>query len=162
MFLPVPPTAHCPAEYFSEHAAWSGIADDCKDHRRPLRSVYSADIFCQLGGWDHHDNVIGNQAVMCLNVSSAVGAFYNALVLLGIRIRSHFLRHRISDARLRRTAEAPITPGEEIISGRRRRERQRIYGKYPELYGDGPADLGRGHLIRRPARTNILPRSRCG
>src|SRR6185369_17838276 len=41
-------------------------------------------FFVQWGGWDHHDNVLGNQAAMLPQISAAIGAFYNALNAMGI------------------------------------------------------------------------------
>jgi len=41
-------------------------------------------FFVEFGGWDHHDEVLGNQAVMLPMVSEAIAAFYHSLELLGV------------------------------------------------------------------------------
>ncbi len=44
-------------------------------------------FFVEFGGWDHHDEVLHNQAAMLPLVSEAIAAFYNALELLGVADR---------------------------------------------------------------------------
>ncbi len=41
-------------------------------------------FFVQLGGWDHHDEVINNQLTMLRTVSQAVGFFSSALTEIGM------------------------------------------------------------------------------
>ena len=105
-------------------------------------------FFVQLGGWDHHDDVIGNQAAMLPYVSSAVGAFYNALTLLGIQNQvtlftaSDFGRTLTSNGKGSDHAWA----GNHFVVGGGVNGK-RIYGQYPSLYLDNPVDVGRGRLI---------------
>jgi uncharacterized protein (DUF1501 family) len=42
-------------------------------------------FFVQLGGWDHHDEVINNQLTMLRTVSQALGFFWSALGELGLQ-----------------------------------------------------------------------------
>ncbi|MBA4137908.1 MAG: hypothetical protein C0518_11370 [Opitutus sp.] len=42
-------------------------------------------FFVQLGGWDHHDEVVNNQLTMLRTVSQAIGFFWDALGELGLR-----------------------------------------------------------------------------
>jgi uncharacterized protein (DUF1501 family) len=42
-------------------------------------------FFVQLGGWDHHDEVINNQLTMLRTVSQALGYFYGALGEFGLQ-----------------------------------------------------------------------------
>lgn len=42
-------------------------------------------FFVQLGGWDHHDEVLNNQLTMLRTVSQALGFFWNALGELGLQ-----------------------------------------------------------------------------
>ena len=42
-------------------------------------------FFVQLGGFDHHDDVVSKQAAMLPEVSAAVGMFWSALVELGLQ-----------------------------------------------------------------------------
>lgn len=105
-------------------------------------------FFVSLGGWDHHDEVLGNQAAMLPVVSRAVGEFYHALELLGIQnnvtlfLASDFGRTLSSNGRGSDHAwggNAFVVGG--AVNG------QRIYGAYPDLYADNPLDVGRGRLI---------------
>jgi len=41
-------------------------------------------FFVQLGGWDHHDEVINNQLTMLRTVSQAIGFFNSALTEIGL------------------------------------------------------------------------------
>ena len=44
-------------------------------------------FFVQLGGWDHHDEVLNNQLTMLRTVSQAVGMFSTALTEIGLADR---------------------------------------------------------------------------
>ena len=105
-------------------------------------------FFVSLGGWDHHDEVLNNQAAMLPVVSQAVGAFYNALELIGAQNNvtlfhaSDFGRTLSSNGRGSDHAwggNAFVVGG--AVNG------QKIYGSYPDLYTDNPLDVGRGRLI---------------
>ena len=105
-------------------------------------------FFVSLGGWDHHDEVLNNQAAMLPVVSQAVGAFYNALELIGAQnnvtlfLASDFGRTLSSNGRGSDHAwggNAFVVGG--AVNGRK------IYGGYPDLYADNPLDVGRGRLI---------------
>ena len=105
-------------------------------------------FFLQLGGWDHHDDVIGNQQVMLPYVSSAVGAFYNALVQLGVQDKvtlftaSDFGRTLTSNGK----GSDHAWGGNHFVVGGSVNGKT-IYGSYPSLYNDNPLDVGRGRLI---------------
>jgi len=81
-------------------------------------------------------------------VSAAVGAFYNALVQLGIQNQvtlftaSDFGRTLTSNGKGSDHAWA----GNHFVVGGGVNGR-RIYGQYPALYQDSPLDVGRGRLI---------------
>ena len=115
---------------------------------RTALDVTRQTFFLQLGGWDHHDNVIDNQAAMLPYVSSAVGAFYNALVQLGVQDKvtlftaSDFGRTLTSNGR----GSDHAWGGNHFVVGGGVNG-QRIYGQYPSLYDDNPVDVGRGRLI---------------
>ena len=115
---------------------------------RTALDVTRQTFFLQLGGWDHHDNVIDNQAAMLPYVSSAVGAFYNALVQLGVQDKvtlftaSDFGRTLTSNGR----GSDHAWGGNHFVVGGGVNG-QRIYGQYPALYDDNPVDVGRGRLI---------------
>jgi uncharacterized protein (DUF1501 family) len=105
-------------------------------------------FFTSYGGWDHHDEVLTNQATMLPIVSQAVGAFYQALTLLGVQnqvtlfLASDFGRTLTSNGRGSDHAWGGnvFVVGGSVIG-------KRVYGQYPDLYEDNPLDTGRGRLI---------------
>ncbi|MBC8011366.1 MAG: DUF1501 domain-containing protein [Burkholderiales bacterium] len=105
-------------------------------------------FFVSLGGWDHHDEVLVNQANMLPVVSQAVGAFYHALELLGIQnnvtlfLASDFGRTLSSNGR----GSDHAWGGNTFVVGGAV-DGKKIYGAYPDLYADNPLDVGRGRLI---------------
>jgi uncharacterized protein (DUF1501 family) len=105
-------------------------------------------FFASLGGWDHHDEVLNNQAAMLPIVSQAVGGFYNALVALGLQnqvtlfLASDFGRTLTSNGRGSDHAwGGNVFAIGGAVNGRR------IYGSYPALFENNPLDVGRGRLI---------------
>lgn len=115
---------------------------------RTALGVTRQTFFISLGGWDHHDEVVANQNRMLPYVSGAVGAFYNALALLGVENQvtlftaSDFGRTLTSNGRGSDHAWA----GNHFVVGGGVNGR-RIYGQYPDLYQGSPLDVGRGRLI---------------
>ena len=105
-------------------------------------------FFLQLGGWDHHDEVIANQQTMLPYVSSAVGAFYNALVQLGVQ--NQVTLFTVSDFGRTLTSNGKGSDhawgGNHFVVGGGVNGK-RIYGTYPALYADNSLDVGRGRLI---------------
>lgn len=105
-------------------------------------------FFVNFGGWDHHDEVLINTAAMLPVVSQAVGAFYNALTLLGVENQvtlftsSDFGRTLTSNGR----GSDHAWGGNHLLVGGAVNGRK-IYGAYPELYENNPLDVGRGRLI---------------
>jgi uncharacterized protein (DUF1501 family) len=105
-------------------------------------------FFVQLGGWDHHDEVLNNQAAMLPVVSQAIGAFYNALVALGVEDKvtlfscSDFGRTLTSNGQ----GSDHAWGGNHFIVGGGVNGKQ-IYGQFPSLYDNNPLDVGRGRLI---------------
>lgn len=105
-------------------------------------------FFISFGGWDHHDEVLDNTAAMFPVVSQAVGAFYNALTLLGVENQvalftsSDFGRTLTSNGR----GSDHAWGGNHLVVGGAVNG-QKIYGTYPPLYDNNPFDVGRGRLI---------------
>ena len=112
-------------------------------------------FFVQWGGWDHHDEVLNNQAAMLPQVSAAIGAFYNALIALGIADKvtlftaSDFGRTLTSNSRGSDHAWGgnALVVGGSVVG-------KKIYGSYPSLALNpdvgaeiNPLDTGRGRLI---------------
>ncbi|MEX1119018.1 MAG: DUF1501 domain-containing protein [Terrimicrobiaceae bacterium] len=115
------------------------------------RSVLGAQrqtFFVQLGGWDHHDEVIDNQQVMLGQVSEAVGAFYDALTAMGLGDQvatftaSDFGRTLTSNGR----GSDHAWGGNHFVVGGGVQGR-RLFGQYPDLYAENSLDTGRGRLI---------------
>ncbi len=112
-------------------------------------------FFVQWGGWDHHDNVLDNQAAMLPQVSAAIGAFYNALVAIGLGNNvtlfsaSDFGRTLTSNSR----GSDHAWGSNQLVVGGAVNGRQ-IFGEYPSLAlnpetgpESNPLDTGRGRFI---------------
>ena len=111
--------------------------------------------FVQWGGWDHHDDVLGNQGTMLPQVSAAIGAFYNALTALGIADKvtlftaSDFGRTLTSNSR---GSDHAWGSNQLVVGGAV--NGRRIHGQYPALTINpdigaevNPLDTGRGRFI---------------
>ncbi|MFO1488400.1 MAG: DUF1501 domain-containing protein [Verrucomicrobiota bacterium] len=112
-------------------------------------------FFVQWGGWDHHSDVLENQAAMLPEVSAAIGAFYNALVALGVASKvtlftiSDFGRTLTSNSR----GSDHAWGGNQLVVGGAVAGKK-IYGSYPSLAlnpdvgaEQNPLDTGRGRFI---------------
>lgn len=105
-------------------------------------------FFVNFGGWDHHDEVLVNQAAMLPVVSQAIGAFFQALTLMGMQdnvtlfTASDFGRTLTSNGR----GSDHAWGGNQLVVGGGVNGRK-IYGQFPALYEDSPLDVGRGRLI---------------
>ena len=112
-------------------------------------------FFVQLGGWDHHNEVLNNQDAMLPQVSAAVGAFYNALAALGVENNvtlfsaSDFGRTLTSNGR----GSDHAWGGNHFVVGGAVKGR-RLYGQFPSLAVNpeegaevNPLDAGRGRFI---------------
>lgn len=112
-------------------------------------------FFIQWGGWDHHDNVLDNQAAMLPQISAAIGAFYNALVAIGIQnnvtlfTASDFGRTLTSNSR---GSDHAWGSNQLVVGGSV--NGQKIFGQYPSLALNpasgpeaNPLDTGRGRFI---------------
>ena len=106
-------------------------------------------FFVDLGGWDHHDEVLNNQAILLPQVSGALKAFYDATVELGVAsdvttfTASDFGRTLSSNG----NGSDHAWGGNHIIMGGSVAGR-RVHGIYPSSLALGnPLDTGRGRLI---------------
>jgi uncharacterized protein (DUF1501 family) len=112
-------------------------------------------FFVQRGGWDHHDEVVGNQGVMLPEVSAAIGAFHAAMVAMGLQNQvclftaSDFGRTLTSNGR----GSDHAWGGNQLVVGGGVQGR-RIFGQYPSLATNpesgaevNPLDTGRGRFI---------------
>jgi uncharacterized protein (DUF1501 family) len=105
-------------------------------------------FFVMLGNFDHHDEVIENQATQLGVVDRALGSFHEALVELGVEDRvtsftiSDFGRTLTSNGR----GSDHGWGGNQLVLGGAVRG-ARFYGDYPALAAGNPLDTGRGRLI---------------
>ncbi len=114
-------------------------------------------FFIQLSGWDHHIGVLANQAAMLPEVSSAIGAFYSAMVALGMQnnvtlfTASDFGRTLTSNSQ---GSDHAWGGNQLVVGGPLALNGKKIYGQYPNLAVNpdsgpevNPLDTGRGRFI---------------
>ncbi len=102
-------------------------------------------FFVSVGGWDHHDDVLDNQADMLPMISSGLAEFRDALVELDVFERvttfttSDFGRTLTSNGKGSDHGWGGhhLVMGGSVNGGR-------IYGEYPEIFATNPLDVGRG------------------
>lgn len=105
-------------------------------------------FFVQVGGWDHHDEVLNNQARMLPAISRGLMEFRNALVELGVFdavttfTTSDFGRTLTSNGK----GSDHGWGGHHLIMGGAVGG-GRILGTYPTLAANSPLDTGRGVYI---------------
>jgi uncharacterized protein (DUF1501 family) len=105
-------------------------------------------FFVEFGGWDHHDEVVLNQAAMLPVVSRALSEFHSALVELDVVgevttfTASDFGRTLSSNGR----GSDHAWGGNHLVMGPAVGGGD-IYGSFPNLYPNNPLDTGRGRLI---------------
>jgi uncharacterized protein (DUF1501 family) len=104
-------------------------------------------FFVRVGGWDHHDEVLDNQARLLPSISRGLREFRDALVELAVL--DAVTTFTISDFGRTLTSNGRGSDhgwgGHHIVMGGAVNGGQ-IFGQYPELSPSGPLDLGRGIL----------------
>lgn len=102
-------------------------------------------FFVSVGGWDHHDEVLANQARMLPQISAGLMEFRDALVELGVF--ADVTTFTTSDFGRTLTSNGKGSDhgwgGHHIVMGGAVRG-GRIYGDYPVLSASSPLDVGRG------------------
>ncbi len=102
-------------------------------------------FFITVGGWDHHDEVLDNQARMLPMISDGLGEFKDALVELGVF--NDVTTFTISDFGRTLTSNGRGSDhgwgGHHMVMGGRVKGGQ-IYGDYPILSPNSMLDVGRG------------------
>lgn len=131
------------------------IAKAIQGHSNASLGAVRQTFFINWGGWDHHSGVLGLQASMLPQVSAAIGAFYNALVAMGLENKvtlftaSDFGRTLTSNGQ----GSDHAWGGNQIVMGGSVLGKK-IYGQYPSLALNpqsgpevNPLDTGSGRLI---------------
>jgi uncharacterized protein (DUF1501 family) len=104
--------------------------------------------FINVGGWDHHDEVINNMGEMVPRFSACIAAFFAALEELGLDdavtlfTSSDFGRTLTSNGAGSDHAWGSV---QLVVGGAV--EGRKVYGQFPDLYEDNALDVGRGRLI---------------
>ncbi|MEL7449826.1 MAG: DUF1501 domain-containing protein [Pseudomonadota bacterium] len=102
-------------------------------------------FFITVGGWDHHDEVLANQARMLPQISQGLSAFRDALVELGVW--DCVTTFTISDFGRTLTSNGRGSDhgwgGHHMVMGGAVSGGE-VYGDYPLLAANSPLDVGRG------------------
>lgn len=105
-------------------------------------------FFITVGGWDHHDEVLENQAAMLPMISAGLLEFSNALRELAVFnavttfTTSDFGRTLTSNGK----GSDHGWGGHHIVLGGAVNGGT-LYGTYPEIHPDSPLDVGRGIYV---------------
>lgn len=110
-------------------------------------------FFVQLGGWDHHDELLNNQVTMLRTVSQAVGFFHSALGEVGLQnnvtlfTASDFARTLTSNGNGSDHAWGGnhFVLGGSVVGGRVAGNKDQGY--YPDFQQLSTFDTGQGRLI---------------
>ena len=115
---------------------------------RDLLGMARQTFFVTYGGWDHHEDTLGQQAAMLPALDAGLGQFVAALSEIGMG--SQVTTYTISDFGRTLTSNGKgsdhgwggnvMALGGSINGGR-------LYGEFPELVEDNPLDLGRGRFL---------------
>ena len=127
---PLPPQVSFPDTYVGQRLAMIARAIQGRSGIGARRQTF----FIQWGGWDHHSDVLSNQAEMLPQISEAIGAFQNAMAALKIEDQvtlftaSDFGRTLTSNGR----GSDHAWGGNQLVVGGAVKGK-RIYGVYPSL-----------------------------
>ncbi len=115
---------------------------------RETLGVSRQTFFITVGGWDHHDELLDNQAALLPLLSTGLSEFRHALVELGVF--QDVTTFTISDFARTLTSNGRGSDhgwgGHQLMMGGSVNG-QRLYGSYPILAKNSPLDIGRGIYI---------------
>lgn len=115
---------------------------------RDLLGATRQTFFVTVGGWDHHDEVLNNQAQMLPGISQGLAEFHAALTELGML--NNVTTFTISDFGRTLTSNGKGSDhgwgGNSLVMGGSVNGGQ-IYGDYPDLALGTELDLGRGRFL---------------
>jgi uncharacterized protein (DUF1501 family) len=105
-------------------------------------------FFVTYGGWDHHDNLLSEQAEMLPSLDAGLSQFATAMEELGIG--TDVTTFTVSDFGRTLTSNGKGSDhgwgGNSFVIGGAVSGGQ-IYGAFPDLSEDNPLDVGRGRFI---------------
>ncbi len=135
-----PTTAFSP-NYFSQSLNQIARVIGARDALGATRQTF----FVTVGGWDHHDDVLDNQANMLPAISAGLSEFRDAMVELGVF--DNVTTFTTSDFGRTLTSNGKGSDhgwgGHHVIMGGAV-DGGRMYGDYPLLSAASPLDVGRG------------------
>ena len=105
-------------------------------------------FFVTFGGWDHHEDTLGQQATMLPALDAGLGQFQSALEELGLS--NQVTTFTISDFGRTLTSNGRGSDhgwgGNAMVMGGSVQGGQ-LYGHFPEQVEDNPLDVGRGRFL---------------
>ena len=105
-------------------------------------------FFVERGGWDHHNELLGPQSDLFIELNEAIKIFWTAIEAMGLQ--NNVVLYSASDFGRSLTSNGSGSDhawggNHFIISGSAKGGE--IYGKYPVLAAEGPNDVGRGRIL---------------
>lgn len=139
-----PVTTEFSADPFAQSLRQIARVIGARDQLGAVRQTF----FITVGGWDHHDDLLDNQALMLPGISRGLAEFRQALVELDVFdavttfTTSDFGRTLTSngDGSDHGWGGHHLVMGGSVDGGR-------FFGEYPELSAASPLDVGRGIYV---------------
>ena len=108
-------------------------------------------FFVERGGWDHHNELLGPQSNLFIELNEAIEIFWTAIQAMGLQ--NNVVLYTASDFGRTLTSNGSGSDhawggNHFIISGNGNINGGEIYGKYPDLaLNNSSTDLGRGRIL---------------
>ena len=108
-------------------------------------------FFVERGGWDHHNELLGPQSNLFIELNEAIEIFWTAIQSMGLQ--NNVVLYTASDFGRTLTSNGSGSDhawggNHFIISGSDNIKGGEIYGKYPDLaLNNSSTDLGRGRIL---------------